>query len=140
MRFWDSSAIVPLLVYEPESSRIQKLRDEDPNIAVWHWTPAECVSALERRRREGLAEPLVAEALARLSALRTLWTEVSDYEAVRRRTERCLRLHTLRAADAGQLAAALVLTDRLGLTLPLVTLDGRLAAAACREGFEVLHG
>jgi len=51
---------------------------------------------------------------------------------------RLLRLHPLRAADAQQLAAALVLSDFEPRTLPFVTLDGQLAAAARREGFEVL--
>lgn len=48
-----------------------------------------------------------------------------------------MRLHPLRAADALQLAAALVLSDFEPRTLPFVTLDDRLASAARREGFEV---
>jgi hypothetical protein len=49
-----------------------------------------------------------------------------------------LARHPLRAADACQLAAAWVAAEGQPETLPVVTLDGRLAAAAEREGFPVL--
>ena len=51
---------------------------------------------------------------------------------------RLVRVHDLRAADAFQLAAARVAADGQPGTLPLVTLDERLALAASREGFRVL--
>lgn len=51
---------------------------------------------------------------------------------------RLLRLHPLRAADALQLAAALVLAEHDPRTLPFVTLDERLALAAEQEGFELM--
>lgn len=51
---------------------------------------------------------------------------------------RLLRIHELRAADALQLAAALVLAVFDPKTLPFVTLDACLATAAEREGFAVL--
>jgi predicted nucleic acid-binding protein len=44
----------------------------------------------------------------------------------------------LRAADALQLAAAFVASERRPPTLELVTLDERLAAAARKEGFVVV--
>jgi len=44
----------------------------------------------------------------------------------------------LRAAEAMQLAAALVATDSNPNGLELVTLDERLATAAEKEGFAVL--
>ena len=43
----------------------------------------------------------------------------------------------MRAADALQLAAALVATGERPGDLPFVTLDHRLAEAARREGFSV---
>jgi hypothetical protein len=49
-----------------------------------------------------------------------------------------LALHDLRAADALQLAAALIACDEQPALLPFVTLDRRLADAARREGFRVL--
>ncbi len=66
------------------------------------------------------------------------WTEVPPIERVRDQATRLLRLHTLRAEDALQLAAAIVLADFDPKTLPFVTLSQPLASAARREGFEVL--
>jgi hypothetical protein len=50
---------------------------------------------------------------------------------------RLLRVHALRAADALQLAAALVWADGVPSGSVLHTHDRRLATAAEREGFEV---
>jgi uncharacterized protein len=44
-------------------------------------------------------------------------------------------VHSLRAADALQLAAAFVVSGSQPSTLEVVTLDERLASAARREGF-----
>jgi hypothetical protein len=48
---------------------------------------------------------------------------------------RFLGVHPLRAADALQLAAAFVAAERRPVSLEVVTLDGRLADAAHKEGF-----
>lgn len=45
-----------------------------------------------------------------------------------------------RAADALQLAAAIVATEHAPASLPFVSLDERLNDAAAREGFQVLPG
>jgi hypothetical protein len=47
-------------------------------------------------------------------------------------------VHEIRTADAFQLAAALAASDEEPETIPVVTLDERLALAARREGFPVL--
>jgi hypothetical protein len=52
--------------------------------------------------------------------------------------ERLLRVHSLRAADSLQLAAAIIAAEREPVTLDLVSLDDRLNDAASREGFRVL--
>jgi predicted nucleic acid-binding protein len=57
---------------------------------------------------------------------------------VRRRAERLAAVHPLTAADALQLAAALVASGDRPETLDFVTLDSRLAAAAQIEGFRVI--
>jgi predicted nucleic acid-binding protein len=49
-------------------------------------------------------------------------------------------VHPLRAADALQLAAAVVAAEGIPASLSIVTLDERLAAAARREGFVVHDG
>lgn len=114
---------------------------DDPAAAVWWATPVECASALARLEREKrLTASGAATATERLTEAAKGWTEIPPVERVRDQAMRLLRLHTLRAADALQLAAAIVLADYQPKTLPFVTLDTQLAAAAGREGFEVLSG
>jgi predicted nucleic acid-binding protein len=139
MRFWDSSAIVPILCPQAATPAVLALRDADPSIGVWSWTPVECVSALRRLQREGtIGAPEVRLGRTRLDDLRSVWVEISDLRAVATRAERCLVAHSLTAADAGQLAAALIISERLGRPIQFVTLDRRLAEAARQEGFVVL--
>lgn len=139
MKFWDSSALVPLLVQEPSSGTMLRMYEDDPELMVWWSTSIECVSALARLEREGsLASDDMANAFARLDAIAAAWREVLPVADVRRTATRLLRVHPLRAADALQLGAALVASELHPETLPLVTLDDRLAAAAEREGFRVV--
>ncbi len=139
MRFWDSSAVVPLLVTEPSSPAALREYELDPEILAWWATEAECVSALARLEREGsLAPRSMVEALHRLDAVALAWQEVQPVAAVRQIAVRLLRVHPLRTADAFQLAAAIVAAEDHPATLQLVTLDERLAVAAEREGFRVV--
>lgn len=141
MRFWDASAIVPLLVAEPVTAEMLALLDADSDLLVWWGTPVECTSALARREREGaLAAAALTEATARLRRLSAAWQEVLPADVVRTTAQRVLRLHPLRAADALQLAAAIVASEQDPASLPLVCLDDRLGEAAAREGFEVVRG
>ncbi len=139
MRFWDSSALVPLLVEEDASARVRAEYARDPDLLAWWGSPIECVSAVVRLEREGvLAAEGVVEALARLDALVRSWQEVQPVAAVRQTAVRLLRVHPLRSADALQLAAALVAAAGDPWTLGFVTFDARLAGAAQREGLAVL--
>ena len=52
MRFWDASAIIPLLTDAPARGHLLQLLDEDPLVLVWWETPVEIASALARRERE----------------------------------------------------------------------------------------
>ena len=141
MKFWDSSAILPLLLPESRTDALSALLRDDPAVAVWWGTPVECTSALARLERERrLNESGVNAATQRLVAAAKGWAEVPPVERVRDQATRLLRLHPLRAADSLQLAAAIVLADFDPKTLPFVTLDQQLAGAARREGFEVLPG
>lgn len=139
MRFWDASAVVPLLVPESTSIRLRDAYAADPRLNVWCLTPVEVWSAVCRLRREGaLDSPGVRTARRRLRSLVDSWVEVDDLTAVRRRAQRLLETHPLRAADSLQLAAALVLISDRPERVPFVTLDERLAESAEREGFEVV--
>lgn len=115
------------------------LVSDDPAMAVWWLAPVECWSALARLQREQrLTEDQVTSAATLLDEAAQRWTEIPPIERVRAQAPRLLRLHSLRAADALQLAGALVLADFEPRTLPFVTLDERLAGAARREGFRVI--
>ena len=139
MRFWDTSAIVPLLVSEARTTSARRLAGEDPGIIVWWATRTECVAALARRRREG-ALTSSGERLARsvLALLAAEWSEVLPGDGVRERAERLLSTHALRTADAFQLAAALLWSRGDTHGLEFVSLDLRLREAALREGFQLL--
>jgi len=139
VRFWDTSAIVPVCVAEPASAKVRRLVEEDPSIVVWWATRVECLSALARRRREGRLAAL-AEAQARqvLLALAGVWSEIVPSERLRQRTERLLSLHALRASDAFQLAAALLWSRGETTGEAFVSFDERLREAAGREGFRIL--
>ena len=53
MRFWDSSALLPLFVDEPHSDGVRALIREDPSMIAWWGSRVECGSAVHRLRREG---------------------------------------------------------------------------------------
>jgi len=138
MRFWDASAVVPLLVAETTTATLQELAAEDRAIVVWWATEVECASALARLDRAGvLEESALIAALERLKHLAEGWHEVDPSDGIREAALRFLRVHPLRAADALQLAAAFVAAERRPPSLELVTLDDRLASAARKEGFRV---
>jgi hypothetical protein len=139
MRFWDASAIVPLLVTERWTRRVQALAARDPAMLVWWGTAMECASAVARLERDGaLGEQAVVLAFTRLGQLAAGWHEVDPSDAVREAAVRFLRVHPLRAADSLQLAAAFVAAERRPASLDVVTLDDRLRAAARKEGFAMI--
>ena len=140
MRFWDASAIVPLLVMEPTTETMQAIVAQDPAMLVWWATEVECASALARVEREGALEASAATAaFDRLKQLAGVWHEIDPSDAVREAAVRFLRVHPLRTPDALQLAAAFVVAERRPSSLEVVTLDDRLAAAARKEGFVLVE-
>ncbi len=140
MRFWDASAIVPLLMTEPTTGTLQSLAMEHPAMLVWWATELECASAIARLEREGaLDPPATIEAFDRLKRLADGWHEVDPSDGIREAAVRFLRVHPLRAAGALQLAAAFVAAERRPSSLEVVTLDDRLATAARKEGFTLVE-
>lgn len=139
MKFWDASAIVPLLVDEDTSRHMQRLAAEDPHMLVWWGSEVECVSALTRRERDGLVDgKALAVAFRRLRQFSDAWNEIDPSDSIRETAERMLRVHPLRAADALQLAAASAAAGQRPASLQIITLDDRLAGAAAKEGFAVI--
>ena len=139
MRFWDTSALLPLLVDEPAREWLLVLYGEDAQIVAWWAAPVEIASAIARREREGAIAAEDADAAFKaMKRLASAWHEVIPSDAIRRTAERLLRVHALRAADSLQLSAALIAANHDPATLEIVCLDSRLAAAARREGFSVI--
>jgi predicted nucleic acid-binding protein len=139
VKYWDTSAVVPLLVDEPTHERLVEVLEADPALVVWWSTPVECMSALARRERSG--DLLVSEATTAIERLRVLeqsWIEIAPSAIVRRLALRLLRTHPLRSSDSLQLAAALVAADDNPAALEFVCLDERLSHAAQREGFQIV--
>ena len=140
MIFWDSSAILPLLVQEASTAAALDFYGSNPGIVAWWGTPVECASALARLERESrLDSAQMTLALNQLQALREAWHEVQPHDGVRQIAQRLLRLHPLRAADSLQLAAALFACEHRPRGWHFVCLDARLSLAAEREGFGAVH-
>lgn len=55
MRFWDTSAVVPLLLRQPATPSIESVFREDPVPALWWGCAVECASAFSREAREGVS-------------------------------------------------------------------------------------
>jgi hypothetical protein len=139
MRFWDSSALVPLVVEERLSPACRRVLRADRGIVVWALTRTEMVSAVRRKQRaDELTLEEAAAAIRLIERLARRWDEVDALDPVRDRAERLLAVHAVRAADALQLAAALVLYDDRPRRRPFVTLDTTLATVAESEGFASL--
>lgn len=134
MRFWDTSALVPLCFDEPESASVRELLQDDPGMVVWWGSIIECWSALARRRREGVLQSADEDSAQRiLRILQESWVEVLPGEDIRGRAGRLLRLHPIRSADALQLAAALIWAGDPP-SGEIVGYDRRLREAARLEG------
>lgn len=140
MRFWDASAVVPLVLTESRSSAALDAIRHDPGITAWWGTSIECHSAIARAEREQRIDASTGrDAYAALGFLRSGWVEMDATTRLRSLAERLVRVHPLRAADALQLAAATVAAEDRPASLPFVTLDDRLALAAEREGFPIIR-
>jgi predicted nucleic acid-binding protein len=138
VRFFDASALVKRYVREPETVRVRRLiRSGD--VAVSRLSEVEVVSAFARLARE---RALSAQQRGRVvrAFIRDMaaWTVVEITPAVAQRARELLLRHALRAGDAIQLGAALVLQEGLGLALEeFVGHDARLCDAARAEGLAV---
>jgi predicted nucleic acid-binding protein len=137
VRYWDASALAPLCMAEPSTATLRRLATEA--IVTWAISAVEIASAIERRGHDGAVSG--SERRAALDALASLsasWTEIAAIGPVRERAQRLLATHRLRAADALQLAAALVAVSDRTAGHEFVCLDARLRDAAAREGFRLL--
>lgn len=137
MRFWDSSALIALVLPEPGSFRVANLLPS--KIAFWWATPIECEGALARAGRAGkLGRSRLLRAKGVLDLVFQVGSEVPPWDAIRDQARRLIAVHSIRAADSIQLAAALEWCGGNPRGTSFVCLDDRLRGAAALEGFRVL--
>lgn len=127
---------MPLLVNESATRTVRSLLADDPEIVVWWGTVVECMSALTRIGRESTHN--IAPSVTVLRELSESFLEVRPTAPVREDAIRLLGLHSLRAADALQLSAALAWRSNSPDGAELVALDDRLRRAATSHGFSVV--
>ena len=138
--FWDTSAIIPLCCWQPQTQSANRAYRLFPKMAVWWATSVECYSALQRLEREQyLTAQEKQQAQQTLRKFRALWTEIAPLEEIRDTAGRLLSQRDLRAADALQLAAALVWCNSYPKGKTFIGGDRKLLAAALSEGFTVVR-
>lgn len=122
--FWDTSALVPLLLPEAASSKACEVWAQCDQIWAWNWALVEVDAALLRRQADEAAWSTWREMEFRLTWLRL----DADDMAILRSMNRGLGL---RAADAGHVFAF----ERLSAQMPeieMVTFDSEMAEAVRR--------
>jgi hypothetical protein len=138
MRFWDSSAIIPLLVLEDKTEYCISAFQTDKEIMVWTMSKVEVFSALCRSFKENtLTEGTFELAKKRMTDLFDIAFEIVSISKVKERALRLSQVHTLKAADALQLASVLVATQEVTSKLPIMCFDEKLKQAAKLEGFAI---
>jgi hypothetical protein len=142
MQFWDSSALLPLVVRQPPfSDRCRRAFGLKVARAIAFLARVECRSAIERLAREGILNATARRrALTKIDKLVAAFDIVAFSADVETHALALLGRHPLRAFDALQLGCAQGLAPRGGTNaLPeLVCCDRRLAEAAAAEGFSLV--
>ncbi len=138
MKFWDASAVVPLIVQEEKTEYCYKQLQKDKDVMVWTLSKIEVFSALCRRLRDNsLNEEAFESAKDRINDFFDMTYEIISISKAKARALRLLQIHPLKVADALQLASALIATEEDPARLPIICFDERLCQAAWREGFTV---
>lgn len=139
MKYWDASALVPVL-FEKEGRNALSLIMEEDSIAVsWWGTPVEVFSAIWRRRRGNpWSEEEFAVIVEEFGILTDSLHLVDATPQLRERALRLLAMHPLKSGDALQLASALHWAEENPRGMHFVCIDKQLATAARAEGFTVL--
>ena len=139
MRFWDTSAIIPLIIEQDYSEEIKNILKEDSNIIVWWGSIIECHSALSRLVREkSLDFDSINYAVKLLNILQQNWTEILPCTILRDQAIRIISVHGLKTLDSLQLASALIWTNKTPANNYFVSLDQQLRVAAAKEGYQIL--
>ncbi|HEU4386656.1 MAG TPA: type II toxin-antitoxin system VapC family toxin [Blastocatellia bacterium] len=138
--FWDTSAIVPLLVNQAATQKARQFSRRYRRVVVWWGALIEAHNAIGRLARDGLlGEKARSQAVSLLSRLRSSWLEVQPTEDLRELAISLVEKYQLRSADLVQLASALVWCNNQPRRRPFVCFDDGLARAATVAGFEVFR-
>jgi predicted nucleic acid-binding protein len=144
MQFWDSSALLPLVVRQrPFSDRCRRAFGGEASRAIAFLARVECRSAIERLAREGILDTRARRrSLTKIDKLVAAFDIVTFSAEVEARALALLGRHPLRALGALQLGCAQGLAPRRATdTLPeFVCCDRKLAEAAAAEGFSLVIG
>jgi predicted nucleic acid-binding protein len=135
LAFWDSSALVPLCTQQAQTGRAEALFARY-GVVVWWSTPVEIISGLTRLVRMGEIDH--AEFLAGKEQAQTIastWIPIKPSAKIAAQACLLLELHSLSAADALQLAAALEWCEGKPKGEIFLTFDQRLREAAGLAGF-----
>ncbi len=133
--YFDTSAIVPLLVREPSTEQCQRLWNESTQVVTVRLFYLEAAAALGRAVRMGrLDADQLSQANAALDVLVNQIAIVEISAHVARLAGRLSQHHGLRGYDAVHLAGAMTIADD---DVVLVTGDAELAAAAASSGLAV---
>jgi predicted nucleic acid-binding protein len=137
--FCDTSALIKLLIDEPESDQMQQASSDAEAIAVCRITWAEAMAAMARRQRE---DPMSGDDIdqARGRLIQT-WNDMTIVEVRQNLVETAGRFadgFALRGYDSVQLAAAHELRKSTEQSLTFASYDRRLRQAAQLLQLEVL--
>jgi len=135
--YWDSSALVPLCVSQPQTANARSFYAKY-RVMAWWATEVEIISGLarlERMKQISHDRFLVGQQLA-MSIVHS-WTSVNPPPSIASKACLLIQTHSLRAADALQLATALDVCDDKPQGYVFITADQRLADAARQTGFAV---
>jgi len=137
--FCDTSALIKLLIDEPESDQMQQASSDAEAIAVCRITWAEAMAAMARRQRE---DPMSGNNIDRARGrLIQNWNDLTIVEVSQNLVETAGRFadgFALRGYDSVQLAAAHELRKSTDQTLTFASYDRRLRQAAQLLQLEVL--
>lgn len=142
MIYWDTSALVSVMIEEPASGRVFSFLGEHGNLESYTslFTFLEIESALQRRLNDrSLAVEDANIARAAAGRFRKKAKVINADENILDVALHYQKIYALRAGDALQLASA-----RIGAKSPLdvqfMCLDKLLSQAAFQEGFELCLG
>jgi len=136
--FWDTSALVPLLI-EEGASRDARSRLRRCQPVVWWGSIVEVHSDICRLRRERqITDSQEQGALARARLLSQAWREILPADEVRESAIQLVDSYFLKASDGLQLAASLIWCKNKPASRDFICGDRRLSEAARSAGFSVI--